>query len=34
MSKRVCLDPGHGPGNVNGSADGTYLEYEFTMDLA
>ena len=34
MSKRVCLDPGHGPGNVNGSADGTYLEHEFTMDLA
>ena len=25
MSKHtVCLDPGHGPGNVNGSPDGTY----------
>lgn len=33
MSKTVCLDPGHGPGNVNGSADGTYKEHEFCMDL-
>lgn len=33
MSKIVCLDPGHGPGNVNGSADGTYKEHEFCMDL-
>ena len=33
MSKIVCLDPGHGPGNVNGSPDGVYKEYEFTWDL-
>ena len=33
MNKTVCLDPGHGPGNVNGSADGTYKEHEFCMDL-
>lgn len=30
----VCLDPGHGPGNVNGSPDGTYKEWEFTWDVA
>lgn len=30
----VCLDPGHGPGNVNGSPDGTYKEWEFTWDMA
>ena len=29
----VCLDPGHGPGNVNGSADGTYKERDFTWDM-
>lgn len=29
----VCLDPGHGPGTVNGSPDGTYKEREFTWDL-
>ena len=35
MSKHtVCLDPGHGPGNVNGSPDGTYKEWEFTWDMA
>lgn len=35
MSKyTVCLDPGHGPGNVNGSPDGTYKEWEFTWDMA
>ena len=35
MSKHtVCLDPGHGPGNVNGSPDGTYKEWEFTWDIA
>ena len=34
MSKPiVCLDPGHGPGNVNGSPDGSYKEHEFTWDL-
>lgn len=34
MSKPiVCLDPGHGPGCVNGSADGSYKECEFTWDL-
>ena len=30
----ICLDPGHGPGNVNGSPDGTYREHEFAMDMA
>ena len=30
----VCLDPGHGPGNVNGSPDGTYKEWEFTWNMA
>ena len=35
MSKHtVCLDPGHGPGHVNGSPDGTYKEWEFTWDMA
>lgn len=35
MSKHtVCLDPGHGPGNVNGSPDGTYKEWGFTWDMA
>ena len=35
MSKHtVCLDPGHGPGNINGSPDGTYKELEFTWDMA
>lgn len=35
MSKHtVCLDPGHGPGNVNGSPDGTYKEWECTWDMA
>lgn len=35
MSKHtVCLDPGHGPGNVNGSPDGTYKEWEFAWDMA
>lgn len=29
----VCLDPGHGPGNVNGSPDGSYKEHEFTWDM-
>ena len=29
----VCLDPGHGPGCVNGSLDGSYKECEFTWDL-
>ena len=29
----VCLDPGHGPGCVNGSMDGSYKECEFTWDL-
>lgn len=34
MSKPiVCLDPGHGPGNVNGSPDGSYKEREFTWDM-
>lgn len=31
--KTVCLDPGHGKGNANGSADGTYKEHEFNLDL-
>lgn len=29
----VCLDPGHGPGTVNGSPDGFYKEREFTWDM-
>ena len=34
MSKyTVCLDPGHGPGTVNGSPDGSYKEKEFTWDM-
>lgn len=34
MSKPiVCLDPGHGPGNVNDSPDGSYKEREFTWDM-
>ena len=31
--KTVCLDPGHGPGCVNGAPDGSYKEQEFTWDL-
>ena len=31
--KTVCLDPGHGPGRVNGSPDGSYKEREFTWDM-
>lgn len=31
--KTVCLDPGHGPGTVNGSPDGTYKEREFAWDM-
>lgn len=35
MGKKViCLDPGHGPGCVNGSPDGSYKEYEFAWDMA
>ena len=30
----ICLDPGHGPGCVNGTPDGTYLEQEFALDMA
>lgn len=34
MSKSiVCLDPGHGPGCVNGSPDGSYKEHEFAWDM-
>lgn len=33
MSKTVCLDPGHGPGCVNGAPDGSYKEYEFAWDM-
>jgi len=29
----VCLDPGHGPGTVNGSPDGSYKEQEFCWDM-
>jgi N-acetylmuramoyl-L-alanine amidase len=29
----VCLDPGHGPGTVNGSPDGSYKEKEFTWNM-
>ncbi|HIY21241.1 MAG TPA: N-acetylmuramoyl-L-alanine amidase [Candidatus Flavonifractor merdigallinarum] len=31
---KVCLDPGHGPGCVNGSPDGSYKEQEFAYDVA
>ena len=31
--KTVCLDPGHGPGCVNGAPDGSYKEREFTWDM-
>ncbi|SBW02393.1 putative N-acetylmuramoyl-L-alanine amidase [uncultured Eubacteriales bacterium] len=34
VSKTVCLDPGHGPGCVNGSPDGSYKEYEFAWDMS
>lgn len=34
MSKTVCLDPGHGPGCVNGAPDGSYKEYEFAWDMS
>lgn len=30
----ICIDPGHGPGCVNGTPEGTYLEHEFAMDMA
>ena len=30
----VCLDPGHGPGCVNGSPDGSYKEEAFAYDVA
>lgn len=33
MGYIVCLDPGHGPGTVNGSPDGTYKEREFAWDM-
>lgn len=29
----ICIDPGHGPGTVNGSPDGTYKEREFAWDM-
>ena len=29
----VCIDPGHGPGTVNGSPNGTYKEREFAWDM-
>ena len=29
--KLVCLDPGHGPGSVNASPDGTLREAEVTL---
>ena len=31
--KIVCLDPGHGPGCINGAPDGSYKEYEFAWDM-
>ena len=31
--KTVCLDPGHGPGNVNASPDKKYYEYRFAWDM-
>lgn len=32
--RTVCLDPGHGPGCVNGAPDGSYKEYEFAWDMS
>lgn len=32
--KKVCLDPGHGPGNVNKSPDGSLYEYECVYGIA
>ena len=32
-AKIVCLDPGHGPGNVNASPDGRYKEHQFCWDM-
>ena len=32
--KTVCLDPGHGPGCVNGAPDGSYKEFEFAWDIS
>lgn len=35
MSKKVCLDPGHGVETAGKrSPDGTYLEHEFALDMA
>ena len=34
VNKKVCLDPGHGPGCVNGSPDGSYKEHEFAWDMS
>ena len=31
---KICIDPGHGPGNGNGSPDGRYSEQEFCLDMA
>ena len=31
--KTVCLDPGHGPGNVNAAPDKSYYEHEFCWDM-
>lgn len=31
--KTVCLDPGHGPGNVNAAPDKSYYEHEFCWDI-
>ena len=34
MKYKVCLDPGHGTGEMNQSPDGRYLEYKFAWDMA
>ena len=31
---KICLDPGHGAGEMNQSPDGTYFEHEFALDMA
>jgi len=34
MSKKICLDPGHGTQEMNRSPDSTYIEHEFALDMA
>lgn len=34
LQYKICVDAGHGGTCSNGSPDGTYLEHEFTLDVA